>query len=77
VYHKRDQTVSQAVWLGLIGVAHVIGIIQANTYNCNSAPSFRPSPQGTASKGGHRADCGSAGVNWGMASEEWSYKFTE
>jgi len=77
VYHKRDQTVGQAVWLGSIRVAHMIGIIQANMYNRNSAPSFRLSPQGTASKGGHCADRGSAGVNRGMASEEWLYKFTE
>jgi len=77
VYRKRDQTVGWAVWPGSIGVAHVIGIIQANMYNRNSAPSFRPSPRGTASKGGHRADCGSAGVDQGMVSEEWSHKFTE
>jgi len=77
VYRKWDQMVGQAVWPGSIRVAHVIGIIQADTYNRNSAPSFRPSPQGTASKGGHRADCGSAGVNQGMASEEWLHKFTE
>jgi len=77
VYRKWDQTVGQAIWPGSIGVVHVISIIQANTYNCNSSPSFQPSPQGTASKGGHRADCGSAGVNQGMVSEEWLYKFTE
>jgi len=77
VYCKQDQTVGRAIWPGSIRVAHVIGIIQANTYNHNSAPSFRPSPQGMASKGGHRADHGSAGVDRGMASEEWLYKFTE
>jgi len=37
VYRKRDQTVSQAVRPGLIGVVHVIGIIQANTYNRNKS----------------------------------------
>jgi len=77
VYCKQDQTVGQAVRPGLIRVVHMIGIIQANMYNHNSAPSFQLSPRGTASKGGHCADCGSAGVDQGMASEEWSYKFTE
>jgi len=36
VYRKRDQMVGRAVRPGSIGVAHVIGIIQANTYNCNN-----------------------------------------
>jgi len=36
VYRKQDQMVGHAVRLGSIGVAHVIGIIQANTYNRNS-----------------------------------------
>ena len=36
MYRKQDQMVSRAVRLGSIGVAHMISIIQANTYNRNS-----------------------------------------